>query len=208
MESCLAIPISMKHSLRIIGGQWKGRRLKVPSIKELRPSPDPVRETLFNWIGSHVDGARAVDLFAGTGSLGFEALSRGASHVTFIDRNRHAVASLRQACQQFDLSATQATVVSANCIRWLRENPREWDIAFIDPPFRQSRMYGRVLQILGDCLTANGIVYVEFNRRESIERQDYTVWKTSTSGEVQFEVLIPSSTESCPANIRLNESLT
>lgn len=196
----------MKHTLRIIGGQWKGRRLKVPSIRDLRPSPDPVRETLFNWIGSYVPGARAVDLFAGTGSLGFEALSRGASHVTFVDKNRLAVSSLRKACHQFDIDAPQATVVSANCLRWLKENPSEWDIAFIDPPFREPHQYGRVLKVLEQCLTPNGIVYVEFNRRESIERQDFRVWKTSTSGEVQFEVLTQSSTHSSPANITFNET--
>ena len=196
----------MKHTVRIIGGQWKGRRLRVPPIKSLRPSPDPVRETLFNWIGPRVVGARAIDLFAGTGSLGFEALSRGATHVTFIDKSQRSTSMLRAACHQFDLSAEEATVISANCIRWLRENQSHWDIAFVDPPFSKPELYGRTLRVLESCLSPNGIVYIEFNRRESISKENFCVWKSSISGEVQFEVLEISPTAERPANIPSTES--
>lgn len=191
----------MKHSLRIIGGKWKGHRLRVPSSKATRPTPDAVRETLFNWLGSSVVGARVVDLFAGTGSLGFEALSRGAAHATFVERNRHSVSMLRKACQKFDLDATEASVISANSIGWLRANTNKWDIVFVDPPFDRTELYQRVLAELLDQLSPESIVYLEFSKRSTIDRLDYTMWKSSVTGEVQFELLRPPITLAGPANI-------
>ena len=191
----------MKHSVRIIGGEWKGRRLKVPSVRGLRPSPDAVRETLFNWIGSDILNARTVDLFAGTGALGFESLSRGAMHATFVETNRHALRSLRMACRQFDLHAERASIVSGNCLRWLNTDESRWDIAFVDPPFGRLDLYGRTLKLLRQRLTPDGLIYIEFDRRTQVDRSDWETWKSSTSGEVQFELLRKSSDDGCPANM-------
>ena len=191
----------MRHSLRIIGGKWKGHRLKVPSAKSTRPTPDSVRETLFNWLGSDVVGARVVDLFAGTGSLGFESLSRGASHATFVERNKRSVSMLRQSCQQFDLDANEASVVSANTIGWLKSNTIKWDIAFVDPPFDRIELYGKALTELLEHLSSEAIVYLEFSKRSTIDHLNYDTWKSSVTGEVQFELLRPPSKRECPVNI-------
>ncbi|MXW53024.1 MAG: 16S rRNA (guanine(966)-N(2))-methyltransferase RsmD [Gammaproteobacteria bacterium] len=196
----------MKHSLRIIGGKWRGHRLKVPSSKAIRPTPDAVRETLFNWLGSSVVGARVVDLFAGTGSLGFEALSRGAAHATFVERNRHSVSLLRKACHKFDLDATEASVISANSIGWLKSNTNKWDIVFVDPPFERTEIYRKVLTDLLSRLSTESIVYLEFSKRSAIDRLDYKMWKSSVTGEVQFELLRPPNTLCGPANIVSDKS--
>lgn len=191
----------MRHSLRIIGGKWKGHRLKIPSSKAVRPTPDAVRETLFNWLGSNVVGAKVVDLFAGTGSLGFEALSRGAAHSTFVEKNKRSVEMLRKACHRFDLDANEASVVSANSIGWLKSSTTKWDIAFVDPPFGRTELYGKVLTELLDRISPESIVYLEFSKRCSIDRLDYNMWKSSVTGEVQFELLRPPSAHASPANI-------
>lgn len=191
----------MKHSLRIIGGKWKGHRLRVPSIRGLRPTPDSVRETLFNWLGTSVIEANVVDLFAGTGSLGFEALSRGASHTTFVEKNWHGVNMLRKACHQFDLQAKEASVVSANSLSWLKSSTDSWDIAFVDPPFGRTELYERVLTVLLDRLSPDAVVYLEFSKRFKIDRLNYRMWKSSITGEVQFELLRPPEFTARPANI-------
>lgn len=193
----------MKHSLRIIAGRWRGHRLKVPSLRELRPTPDSVRETLFNWLGASIVGANVVDLFAGTGSLGFEALSRGAKHATFVEKNRRAVSILREACHQFDLNANEASVISANSISWLTSSTDTWDIAFVDPPFHRNDLYGKALVHLVHRLSTESLVYLEFSKRCTIERHDYDVWKSSVTGEVQFELLRPPEAKARPANIVL-----
>lgn len=191
----------MRHSLRIIGGKWKGHRLKVPSSKAIRPTPDAVRETLFNWLGSSVAGAKVVDLFAGTGSLGFEALSRGAAHATFVEKNRRSVSMLRKACEKFDLDATEASVISANSIGWLKSSNSKWDIVFVDPPFGRTELYQKVLADLLTRLSPESIVYIEFSKRSTIDRLDYNMWKSSVTGEVQFELLRPPNTLDGPVNI-------
>ncbi|MCY3884373.1 MAG: 16S rRNA (guanine(966)-N(2))-methyltransferase RsmD [Gammaproteobacteria bacterium] len=196
----------MKHSLRIIGGTWKGHRLKVPSLRGLRPTSDFIRETLFNWLGQRITGANVVDLFAGTGSLGFEALSRGAAHATFVERNWRATRMLRTACHQFNLSASEASVVSANCISWLKSKNARWDIVFVDPPFERTELYGKVLQELLAHLSSDSIVYLEFSKRCSVERLDYSTWKSSVAGEVQFELLLPPKVSACPAKLASKNS--
>ncbi len=183
----------MRHTVRIIAGQWKGFRLRVPKARNLRPSPDPVRETLFNWIGHRVIGAKAIDLFAGTGSLGFEALSRGASHVTFLERNTRVATTLRDACEKFDLTAERARVVCINCTKWLRANTEKWDIAFVDPPFHLPDVAGTVLTELVNHLEPDGLVYLECNRRNPSQFVNYSTWKSSISGEVEFKLLKPLS---------------
>ena len=196
----------MKHSLRIIGGKWRGHRLKVPTSKGIRPTPDAVRETLFNWLGSNVEGTKVVDLFAGTGSLGFEALSRGAAHATFVEKNRRSVSMLRKSCQQFDLNASEASVVSANSIGWLKSNTSKWDIVFVDPPFDRTELYSRALTELLDHLSSESIVYLEFSKRITIDHLSYDTWKSSVTGEVQFELLRPPSNLERPANIVSDKS--
>ncbi len=128
-------PSYRPNQLRIIGGQWRGRRLSFPDVEGLRPTPDRVRETLFNWLAPVIVGARCLDLFAGSGALGLEALSRGAAEVTFVDRDPRVILQLKEHIQT--LHAECAQLVQADTLAWLQSPQREqrFDIVFLDPPF-------------------------------------------------------------------------
>ena len=122
--------------MRIVAGSARGRRLLVPGGTDVRPTPDRVREAVFNALYSlddAVDGASVLDLFAGTGALGLEALSRGAAHVTFVENNREAAAALTANIEALGM-ATSTTVIRADARRWLSSTPA-FDIAFLDPPY-------------------------------------------------------------------------
>ncbi len=121
--------------IRIIGGAWRGRRLAVADHPGLRPTPDRVRETLFNWLAGAVGGARCLDLFAGAGALGFEALSRGARGVTLVEQNRQLVRQLKAA--RATLDAQQAEIICADALAWLEQAQEPFDIVFLDPPFHR-----------------------------------------------------------------------
>jgi 16S rRNA (guanine966-N2)-methyltransferase len=123
--------------LRIIGGEWGSRRLTFPDAPGLRPTPDRVRETLFNWLSMHIAGARVLDVFTGSGALYFEALSRGASMGLALDNNAAAVANLRQNLSLLGCTTGQAT--QADALRHLETQPAEaFDVVFLDPPFHQN----------------------------------------------------------------------
>ena len=119
--------------VRIVAGIWRGRYLQVPPRPSVRPTPARVRETVFNWLAGNVEGAECVDLFAGSGALGFEAASRGARRVTLVDRDRGVVQCLRQETQKF--SATQIEVVHARALTYIDCLRDPFDILFLDPPF-------------------------------------------------------------------------
>ncbi len=123
----------MANSLRIIGGDWRGRRIRFSGQGGIRPTPDRVRETLFNWLMDKVRGSRCLDLFAGSGALGLEALSRGAAHVTFVERNRENADRLRETTAL--LAPGRANVVEADALAWLTRGTGAYDIVFLDPPF-------------------------------------------------------------------------
>jgi 16S rRNA (guanine966-N2)-methyltransferase len=132
-------PQAASGELRIIAGTWRGRKLKFPALTGLRPTPNRVRETLFNWVQASVPGARCLDLFAGSGALGLEALSRGAGSVTFIDNATQAVRQLRDNLQL--LNAKNAEVQTAAAMDWLEHQVSQadakpgYDLVFLDPPF-------------------------------------------------------------------------
>jgi len=150
--------------IRIIGGRWRGRRLPVPPAEGLRPTPDRVRETVFNWLSPYIDGARCIDLFAGTGALCLEALSRGAASAVLVERS-HAVAEhLRQVIRTLDANAK---VIEADAVEFLAGwSPstlaRPFDVVFIDPPFA-SDLIARCAAQIEQCgvLRPGGFAYVE-----------------------------------------------
>lgn len=124
-----------RNQLRIIGGQWRSRRLAFPDVEGLRPTPDRVRETLFNWLMPVIHGARCLDLFTGSGALGLEARSRGASTVVLLDRDPRVIATLRDHLQT--LKAEGVTLLQQSALDYLQGQPQLFDIVFLDPPFRQ-----------------------------------------------------------------------
>lgn len=149
------------NELRIIGGEWRGRRLSFPGLPGLRPTPDRVRETLFNWLSPVVEGARCADLFAGSGALGLEALSRGAAGVTFIDNQPEVVRQLRESLQRLQ-AAGRGEVVCADAARWLDSATGPYRIAFVDPPFAAGLGAGMLPALAAAGLMEHGgWVYVE-----------------------------------------------
>lgn len=146
--------------IRIIGGRWRGTRLAVPASPGLRPSSDRVRETLFNWLMQAVPGANVLDLFAGTGALGWEALSRGAAHAVLVERDPALALALRETAVRLS-AQDRADVVSADGIAWLSGySGAPFDIAFLDPPFADG-LWQRALAALAPRLAARALVYVE-----------------------------------------------
>ncbi|HZT04614.1 MAG TPA: 16S rRNA (guanine(966)-N(2))-methyltransferase RsmD [Steroidobacteraceae bacterium] len=149
------------RTLRIIGGTWRGRRLRFPPSPQIRPTPDRVRETLFNWLAARVPGARCLDLFAGSGALGLEALSRGAAHVTFVEHD--AAAAREIAARLAEWGAHTARVEQADARRFLDRTPAApFDIVFLDPPFA-SRLLAEAAARLaqGGWLSDGALIYVE-----------------------------------------------
>jgi 16S rRNA (guanine966-N2)-methyltransferase len=136
----------LSNQLRIIGGEWRGRRLTFPEVEGLRPTTDRVRETLFNWLQPLIHGAHCLDLFAGSGALGLEALSRGAAAVSFVDSERRAVQSLKENLAL--LRDERGSVSQDDALAFLRHTPppHPFDVVFLDPPFRQG--------LLQPCLQA------------------------------------------------------
>jgi 16S rRNA (guanine966-N2)-methyltransferase len=142
--------VPVDGELRIIGGQWRGRKLRFPALPGLRPSPDRVRETLFNWLAPEISGARCLDLFAGSGALGLEALSRGAGFCQFLDSATPAAQRIKAHLTL--LSCREADVQTIDALQWLQQQPSNtFNMVFLDPPFRQG--------LLDECcalLEANG----------------------------------------------------
>ena len=152
-------PRGAVHAVRIIGGQWKRTRLPVPDKPGLRPTPDRVRETLFNWLGQDLTGWRCVDAFAGTGALGLEAASRGAAEVLMVEQDPQLVLQLRGV--QAKLGATAVKVERANGLSVLgRLAGAGIDLIFLDPPF-EAGLFDQALPAAAAALAADGLIYLE-----------------------------------------------
>jgi 16S rRNA (guanine966-N2)-methyltransferase len=178
--------------LRIIGGTWRGRKLRFPASAAIRPTPDRVRETLFNWLGSAAQGARCLDLFAGSGALGLEALSRGAGELTFVERDAAAVRALRTLLGEWQ--ARNAVVTHAGALDYLtRAAPaaRPFDIVFLDPPYG-SELLGQAAALLEErrWLQPGALIYVECAARAGLPPLP-TSWrplKAKRTGEVGYHL--------------------
>ena len=153
---------SSRNQLRIIAGKWRSRRLAFPDVEGLRPTGDRIRETLFNWIGPRIVDSRCLDAFAGSGALGFEALSRGAAELLLIENNATAFRQLEASRQLLD--ATGATLLRANTLTWLESATANssFDIVFLDPPFG-SNLLDKILPLVvsKQLVAGDGLIYVE-----------------------------------------------
>ena len=150
--------------VRIIGGQYKRSKLAVPDVPGLRPTPDRVRETLFNWLGQDLSGWRCLDAFAGTGALGLEAASRRASAVLLVEQNSTLAARLQQHQQR--LQAAAVRVQRGDGLAVLRQSAAgSWDAIFIDPPFTDAALFTPALQAAAQALAPQGLIYLEAPQR-------------------------------------------
>jgi 16S rRNA (guanine966-N2)-methyltransferase len=172
-------------SVRIIGGRWRGRRVVVSDVAALRPTPDRVRETLFNWLAAALPGARCLDLYAGTGVLGLEALSRGASQAVFVECAGPVAAALESSLRE--LGAAGASVVQADAADYLRGPASAFDIVFLDPPYGTG--LGNLCTLLDRGWLAQGArVYLESNRRDPSPELPvhWRLLREKTAGQVRF----------------------
>lgn len=180
-----------KNRVRIIGGTYRSRVIDFPDSQGLRPTPGRVRETLFNWLGQTLHGKRCLDLFAGSGALGFEAASRGASEVFMIETQPAAVAALHESRRK--LAAEMCHVVSGDALDWLRRNQQRFDIIFVDPPF-SSGLLPAVLRAIAPRLNEQGVVYAEWGEsvRLVLAREEigqFAVAKEDKAGASHFALL-------------------
>ena len=170
-------------SVRIIGGKWRRRRIAVPASVAIRPTSDRVRETLFNWLMPYLPGATCLDLYAGTGALGFEAISRGAARATLIDINQAVIEHLRATKSLLD--AHQIDIVQANANEWLnRTTPEPCDIIFLDPPFESGFLPSNLARIGPDWLKPHGWVYLEAAKIPILEIKNGG-WQIQHSGRTR-----------------------
>jgi len=154
--------------VRIIGGRWRGRRLDVPDVEGLRPTGDRLRETLFNWLQPEIVGSRCLDLFAGSGALGFEAASRGAIEVTLVEPDRLAAATISRAIETLQASDSVG-LERGTANAWLADSTRPYDIVFVDPPFNLACQIDMLRQLATGHLADEALVYVEAPRAQAIE---------------------------------------
>lgn len=176
--------------IRIIGGEFKGRRLQVLDEKDLRPTSDRIRENLFNWLQFSIRGKRCLDLFSGTGALGFEAMSRGAAHTTFIEKNRMVFTQIQQNIALLNLE-TKVSCNNQDAVHFLSKNKFEapYDIIFLDPPFNSNLMQ-RVLDVLPSCdglVHAETLLYVETDKaQQPVIETDWKLFKSNVVGQVFY----------------------
>lgn len=178
--------------VRIIGGRFRGSKLPVVAQVGLRPTADRVRETLFNWLAADLLGSRCIDLFAGSGALGFEAASRGAASCVLIERDPKLAASLRSSVTR--MHADNIEVVTADALSWLPhfkaacDHPQPFDIAFVDPPF-QCGLWGAAIAGLAPLMAARSSIYVESARGvEVVVPEGFDVHRHGHTREVEFRL--------------------
>lgn len=183
------------NRLRIIGGQWRSRQLSFIEVPGLRPTPDRVRETLFNWLQGDIAGARCLDLFAGSGAIAFEALSRYAAEVVLVEKHAKAAQQLRENLQLLECDeVSRAELINADALMYLTRELQPFDLIFLDPPYRKNLLPQVLGQIVsGSLLTPRGLIYLEHEAEESFE---WSVWglavrKQSKAGQVMGYLLEP-----------------
>lgn len=194
----LTIDSMASNEVRIISGKWKGRKLRFPASAGLRPTLGRARGSLFNWLAADIQDATCLDLYAGSGALGFEALSRGAASAVFVERNRQVAAALQRSAA---LLGANAQIVVAPAMRFLGTACGQWQLIFLDPPFESNEL-DAVLDVIAarDLLAPGGCIYLERPRKELLfagrpapevaaDRNGWRMFKRGHAGDSQFGLL-------------------
>ncbi|MDY0148305.1 MAG: 16S rRNA (guanine(966)-N(2))-methyltransferase RsmD [Halothiobacillus sp.] len=196
-----------KQVVRVTGGEMRSRRLHFPAMPGLRPTPDRVRETLFNWLGQNLDGWRVLDLFAGSGILGIESISRGAQWVGLIEQSARVAAEIRHSLKSMSVADERAQVWSQDALSWLRQAPTQFvpgeriDLVFLDPPFARLDLLSEAVERLqqADWMADDAYMYIEQSAQEaSIQPVGWVRLREGRAGESAFalwrrETVLPPS---------------
>lgn len=173
------------NKVRIGGGEWRSRLLRFPDALALRPTPDRVRQTLFNWLGQELYGLHCLDLFAGSGALGFEALSRGAASVVMVENNPAVQRALLDNAKL--LKADKANILRSDALSFLTQNRQPFDVVFLDPPYGQGWLE-KLLPQLAQHLAPEGVVYAEAEKALQ-DGDGWQVLKHGKAGNVHYHLL-------------------
>ena len=179
--------MSNNNTLRIIGGVWRSRRIHFINSKKIRPTPDRVRETLFNWLANYLEDAFCLDLFAGSGALAFEAVSRGARHAILVEEDAKIVAQLKQQKENFHTTAIE--IKHQNALKYIQADTKQYDIIFLDPPFNSDLLEKTVMLLIEQqLLSSKGLMYVESAANMSVPEPLKTLncVREKISGEVHY----------------------
>lgn len=177
--------VSSQGKVRIIGGYWRSRVITFPARSDLRPTPDRVRETLFNWLGQDLSGMHCLDLFSGSGVLGFEAASRGAAQVVMVESDNIVFQALRK--NREALKAGHIDLVNMNALTFLAADRRQFDLVFLDPPYRLE-LLPDILSQLSSRLSKSGQVYIESDQHCIFDEQ-WRVRRKGKAGKVNYQLL-------------------
>ncbi|WP_345789870.1 16S rRNA (guanine(966)-N(2))-methyltransferase RsmD [Nitrosomonas sp. JL21] len=177
--------VSTRGKVRIIGGEWRSRLLTFPDYSDLRPTANRIRETVFNWLGQDLSGLNCLDLFAGSGALGFEAASRGAKRVVMVEDDARAYAALRE--NKTRLSAIQVELLKMNALAFLQSDVRQFDLIFLDPPYRLE-LLPTLLPLLPVHLEKDGTVYIE-TQGNGCSDKAWNVTRSGRAGKVCYQLL-------------------
>ena len=186
-----AVPVPAANRVRIIGGAWRRRVIRIPPAEGLRPTPDRVRETLFNWLGQDLTGRRCLDLYTGSGALALEAASRGAALVVAVDRNPRLIDALRETGAMLGATALETRVADAK--RAIAAEPREFDVIFLDPPFADDP-WPWLLPACGERLSPDGFIYAEADHA-LLPPPGFGEWRRDRAGQVHYHLFVPARTE-------------
>jgi 16S rRNA (guanine966-N2)-methyltransferase len=177
-----------KGSIRIIGGSHRGRKLPVLMAEGLRPTTDRVKETVFNWLMPFIQDSLCLDCFAGSGGLGFEALSRGANHVSFVELNKAAAQQLLE--NQRLLKSANISIVNSDALSFIEKNISKFDIVFIDPPFRKNLVEQTAKRLDQHSLADNALIYIEMESEQNNQQlpMNWTLLKEKIAGQVAYRL--------------------
>lgn len=180
--------MAIANRVRIIGGTHRRRLIAFPDANGLRPTPDRVRETLFNWLGQTLEGKDCLDLFAGAGALGFEAASREAKSVVMVERDERVFKALTASVNALKLQNVE--LIRGDALEYVARNRRKFHVVFLDPPY-QSGLLAQVLPGMKECLAADGQVYAESGTPLE-PGPEWTVWRQGKAGGVFYYLLRPA----------------
>ena len=182
-----------KGKIRIIGGKWKGKKISFVLDKNIRPTPDRAKETLFNWLGPNLNQYNCLDLFAGTGSMGFESLSRGAEKVSFVELNKNLSSELRKTITELKCEDS-SEVFNQDCLDWLEKNipGKPFDLVFVDPPFNKKyvvKIFEKLNRI--KFVDESSTIYLECEKNLDINiiEDAYKVYKEKFFGDKSYRLL-------------------